>query len=714
MEINGITNWGRGVLKGRKEARLRKQDAKTLKEIENAKSENDIYYSLVKGLKLDESRMKLFKQFDEKGIYDRFKSGNYDGGSGNDDKRIERTIENPFFILRRLKEDKNKYEVLLWVNERMKETKIKNDKDSIISDNINDTVLVFEGKVEEAYHYDSGEVLLKECFTTPEYREKVLDMMFESTNIYGEAMKVLEEMGSEKRMEFLSHHNLKSFEAFAIYRKFDDANFIEKYSTQIKEYVGVDEKGDEDTKKLRENVHLNINEKQAKELLTLFGDKMLPQYIIECMGKLSLTELPKYIEMYKDRVAPEDIKRLIIEPFTKLPEDIKSNGYKLNPADVKKLTLEHHAKLLENIERYKDILNPEDIQRLLSASISVMPKGEYREKQIELHKNELGTKVMSDIFLDTYRGGGVDYGNRGRLIFEVLGRNYENPMVQNCSAEQFIVKYADMVDEQALSKFFGKYNRAKEREEQSLKAYRKSEPNFKDKDLGGGILNSNLYPPTYIYRKVTQLHYINSEEYEEKIVPMQILSAEEACYKENPHLLYNIATLYYDKRLEDENFKSEDASNVVRNLPILDRLKFTEKYKDRIPEIAIPKEEVISIIVSAPIEIRDDLIVQMNLTPEQKNEVKIAVLSRQLRDVEENGNISYLDKSGKIIELKRQIEELGKNKPTGQQMIDDVVAEGKEAGITSAEISSANEQINQAQRDAEQPQKTTEENVIGG
>ncbi|MCL2859176.1 MAG: hypothetical protein FWF46_01120 [Oscillospiraceae bacterium] len=54
------------------------------------------------------------------------------------------------------------------------------------------------------------------------------------------------------------------------------------------------------------------------------------------------------------------------------------------------------------------------------------------------------------------------------------------------------------------------------------------------------------------------------------------------------------------------------------------------------------------------------------------------------------------------------------NKQTGYQLLDGAIKDGLAKGITSDEISNANKEINQAEKNFEQPQKTTEENVIGG
>ncbi len=175
----------------------------------------------------------------------------------------------------------------------------------------------------------------------------------------------------------------------------------------------------------------------------------------------------------------------------------------------------------------------------------------------------------------------------------------------------------------------------------------------------------------------------NREEDEEDTIPVAKHAEEE------PHFLYDMAKLYYDKKLEDEQFEAKYVNFVIAGLLLPDQLKFASEFKEKMPMIAVEKIEeamfnseeeldtknilanyqgilsrnaIIDLINAQPFEEKMELIKSCNLSEKEKTTV-IAFAKRENK----GSNVSFLKLAMSAAELERNGEINEKNNLTGNQ-----------------------------------------------
>lgn len=162
----------------------------------------------------------------------------------------------------------------------------------------------------------------------------------------------------------------------------------------------------------------------------------------------------------------------------------------------------------------------------------------------------------------------------------------------------------------------------------------------------------------------------NREEDNEDKIPFSKHAEEE------PHFLYHMAKLYYDKKLGDKQFEAKDVNKVIQELPVLDQLKFASEYKEKIPMIAVKKIEeamanseeqldtkdilvnyqgilsrdsIVALINAQPFEDKMELVKSCNLSKEEKDAV-IAFAKKQNK----GASVSFLELATSVAELERK------------------------------------------------------------
>lgn len=144
--------------------------------------------------------------------------------------------------------------------------------------------------------------------------------------------------------------------------------------------------------------------------------------------------------------------------------------------------------------------------------------------------------------------------------------------------------------------------------------------------------------------------------------------------KEEPTFQYETVCKYYDTKMQDGNFKPKLVNEIIAYLPVIDRLKFVKKYKDKIPTLEvrgvgkemvsnienldvkkvlleyqdiISSQDIIDIINACPFKQKMELMKLSNLDEEQKNEiVKYAQKSGE-------PNVSFLELVATNAELQK-------------------------------------------------------------
>lgn len=153
--------------------------------------------------------------------------------------------------------------------------------------------------------------------------------------------------------------------------------------------------------------------------------------------------------------------------------------------------------------------------------------------------------------------------------------------------------------------------------------------------------------------------------------------------EEEPHFLYDMAKLYYDKKLEDEQFEAKYVKFVVSQLSLSDQLKFASEYKEKMSMISVEKIEevmlkgeekidikdilanyqgilsrdtIIALINAQPFEDKMESIKECNLSGEEK--AKVIAFAK-----EENkgSNVSFLEIAVSVAELEENAKSDEKN-----------------------------------------------------
>ncbi len=159
--------------------------------------------------------------------------------------------------------------------------------------------------------------------------------------------------------------------------------------------------------------------------------------------------------------------------------------------------------------------------------------------------------------------------------------------------------------------------------------------------------------------------------------------------EEEPHFLYDMAKLYYDKKLEEEQFEAKYVNFVIAELLLPDQLKFASEYKEKMPMIAVEKIEeamfkveeeldtkdilanyqeilsrnaIIALINAQPFKEKMELIKSCNLSEKEKAEV-IAFAKKENKD----SNVSFLELAMSAAELGENGEINEKNNLMGNQ-----------------------------------------------
>lgn len=146
--------------------------------------------------------------------------------------------------------------------------------------------------------------------------------------------------------------------------------------------------------------------------------------------------------------------------------------------------------------------------------------------------------------------------------------------------------------------------------------------------------------------------------------------------EEEPHFLYDMAKIYYDKKLEDEQFEAQYVDAIVSQFSLSDQLKFASEYKERIPAISTEKIEevmlkgeekldtkdilanyqgilsrdtIVALINAQPFEEKMESIKKCNLSGKEKEKV-IAFARKENK----GSNVSFLEIAVSAAELEKK------------------------------------------------------------
>lgn len=261
-----------GIFDNIKQNIMQNQDKKI---IEKIKKESDprVIYDLIGELQLDDSRMQIFRLFDQNHVYASFKEKRY--------KEISCYIENPYIIFKQLQEDKNRLELIKYFYEY----------------NINKkgfNVCIGANK-------DESKIILLEAIKSQEYREQVLDIMYNSMNFDYEyieevVLEIIDNMEPKKREQFLKSHSFNNKMTIELYSKYNDEELIKRADSSIKQYLTTLESTYE---------IIAMNQEQAKRILELYGDTMCSTNLGICIENSyydNVDSLEKMLNKYYKRI----------------------------------------------------------------------------------------------------------------------------------------------------------------------------------------------------------------------------------------------------------------------------------------------------------------------------------------------------------------------------------------------------------------------------
>lgn len=147
--------------------------------------------------------------------------------------------------------------------------------------------------------------------------------------------------------------------------------------------------------------------------------------------------------------------------------------------------------------------------------------------------------------------------------------------------------------------------------------------------------------------------------------------------KQNPHFLYNMAKTFYDVKLKDEKFKANEEDNntdrVIQEIPLLDRIKFIEEYKELMPEIslcAIGEDEAKGLGISKI----TDIIVN------HRNAISKVGIIRIMEELPPRMRLEFLKKFNFDVDVRRGIIEGIKNDPNNRIPILELTGYENETG----------------------------------
>lgn len=265
-----------GIFDNIKQNKKQKQDIKIIEKIKHSNSPKEIY-GLIEQLQLDDSRMQVFKLFDDSHVFDSFKEKKYD--------EIGSIIQNPYIIFEQLQEDKNKLEIIQYfyehgINEQGFNTCIGETK-------------------------DNSNIILLKSMESQEYREQVLDTMYNSINLDSQSIEelvlgIIDNMNPEKRKQFLQSHSFNNRMTILLYNKYNNEALMQKSNSSMDEYLSATESIP---------VISGINQEQAKKILELYGETMCStnlEICVECSSNNveSLeNNLNKYYARLKSKIS---------------------------------------------------------------------------------------------------------------------------------------------------------------------------------------------------------------------------------------------------------------------------------------------------------------------------------------------------------------------------------------------------------------------------
>lgn len=239
-----------GIFDNIRQNMKQKQDKKIIEKIKHENNPKAIY-DLIEELQLDDSRMQIFRLFDQNHVFDSFKGKKYD--------EIGSIIENPYIIFKQLKEDKNRLEVIQYFYEHDINAKGFN-------------TCIGETK-------DNSNIILLTAMESQEYREQVLDTMYNFMNLDSQSIEelvlgIIDNMEPEKREQFLQNHSFNNKMTIKMYNKYNNEALMQKSNSSIEEYLSTREST---------SVISGINQEQAKKILELYGETMCSTNLRICV-----------------------------------------------------------------------------------------------------------------------------------------------------------------------------------------------------------------------------------------------------------------------------------------------------------------------------------------------------------------------------------------------------------------------------------------------
>lgn len=407
--------------------RKRKQDAKLIEQIKHKGNEPNTIYDLIKKLQLEESRMQIFRIFDESNIFDRFK---------NKDK-ISNILENPYNIFEILESDENKYELLQYFN--------KYGIDEVfINECIGET-------------YKSGKQRLLQEMTTQDYKEKSLEIIYNYMDYDNEQdleeyiIEILNKMEPEVRTEFLNSHSFSNRNAIRLYKKYDEENLVEKSETEIGEYLSSAESV---------NILNGISEKQAQRMIDLYENSMSSSNLAECVETI--------------HSSPEELKAILNNHYEQLKSEMNrifarktiwKNDYEMIEMFINDFSKDIDEETLDKVfKNYNESLKrlkskseiSEDEQKFIEHDeqeprfLYNMTSKYYNEKTQDEHfKATLVNKVLSNLslldrldFIKIYKEK-IEMQELNGISQEVIGHEL--------NIRDFLLEYQDIIPTQDIT-----------------------------------------------------------------------------------------------------------------------------------------------------------------------------------------------------------------------------------------------------------------------
>ncbi len=145
--------------------------------------------------------------------------------------------------------------------------------------------------------------ILLEAIETQEYKEQVLDVMYDFVDFSYEpieelVLSIIDNMQPKKREKFLQCHNFNSRMIVKLYNKYNSEGLIQKSDSSMEEYLASSESYP---------AIIGVNKRQAKKLLELYGDTMYSVNLSECVKNSSdnVGDLENMLSKYYERIKGE-------------------------------------------------------------------------------------------------------------------------------------------------------------------------------------------------------------------------------------------------------------------------------------------------------------------------------------------------------------------------------------------------------------------------